>query len=139
MIVALDSSVLVASLDSSEPFHGKCDALMGESHLHVAAHALVETFSIFTGGRLRYRLSASDTTLLIRESILPAVTTVTLDGPELVSAMGECESRGIRGGAIYDYLHLIAARKAGAKRFFTLNLKDFQAFVRPGDPEILHP
>jgi hypothetical protein len=47
--------------------------------------------------------------------------------------------RGVSGRAIYVYLHLIAARKAGAKRFYTLNLNDFLSFHRPGDPEILSP
>jgi len=49
------------------------------------------------------------------------------------------KTRGVRGGAIYDYLHLVAARKSGAKKFYTLNLSDFLSFHRPGDPEILAP
>jgi hypothetical protein len=36
-----------------------------------------------------------------------------------------------------DYLHLFAARKAGAVEFHTLNYRDFQAFQRPGDPQIV--
>ena len=53
--------------------------------------------------------------------------------------MGESQSRGVRGGAIHDYLHLVAARKVGAQRFYTLNVSDFQSFHRQGDPEIVHP
>jgi hypothetical protein len=45
----------------------------------------------------------------------------------------------LRSGAIYDYLHLVAARKAGAARLYTLNVSDFRSFHRPGDPEIVHP
>jgi len=41
--------------------------------------------------------------------------------------------------AIYDYLHLVAARKAKAARFYTLNVTNFTAIHRPGDPEIEHP
>lgn len=139
MILALDSSILVASLDTAEPSHRACDALLGKPGLHVATHALAETFSTFTGGRLRYRLSAADTLQLLRDSVLPAVTTVTLDGAEMIAAMDECEARGVRGGAIYDFLHLTCARKVGAKRLFTLDPTDFHAFHRPGDPEIVTP
>jgi len=49
------------------------------------------------------------------------------------------QNRGVRGGGIYDYLHLAAARKAKAGRIYTLNLSNFRALYRPGDPEIAHP
>lgn len=54
-------------------------------------------------------------------------------------ALQECEARGVRGGAIYDFLHLIAARKAGTEALVTLDLRDFQALARPGDPRIEAP
>jgi hypothetical protein len=53
--------------------------------------------------------------------------------------MRETEARGVRGGAVFDYLHLAAARKAKAARFYTLNVSHFRSFHRPGDPEIVHP
>ena len=53
--------------------------------------------------------------------------------------MKAAQHRGVRGGAIYDWLHLAAARKAGAEVFYTLNLRDFQALARPGDPLIRIP
>ena len=139
MSLALDSSVLVASLDSSEPFHKECDALLLRGNISIYVHALVETFSTLTGGRLRYRLSPSEASRLLRESILPCVTATTLDAGELMSVMEECEARGIRGGALYDFLHLAAARKVGARKLYTLNLVDFRAFTSPGDPRIVHP
>ena len=62
---------------------------------------------------------------------------MTIEAEEALTAYDEAEARGIRGGAIYDYLHLVAARKANVKKFYTLNLDDFLSFHRPGDPEIL--
>lgn len=53
--------------------------------------------------------------------------------------LAEAQGRGIRGGAIYDYQHLVCARKSGAAVLLTLNTKDFLAFARPGDPEIQSP
>ena len=51
----------------------------------------------------------------------------------------QAQGRGVRGGGIYDYLHLVAARKAKARRMYTLNLSNFRAWHRTGDPEIVHP
>ena len=59
-----------------------------------------------------------------------------LSGKEVMSALLECESRGVRGGAVYDWLHLVAAKKAGAEALVTLDARDFQALARPGDPRI---
>ena len=40
---------------------------------------------------------------------------------------------------VYDLLHLAAARKAKAEVFLTLDARNFQALVRPGDPRIESP
>ena len=64
---------------------------------------------------------------------------VTLTPTEMLRAMRESHARGVRGGAIFDYLHLVAARKAKARRLYTLNVSNFRSFHRPGDPDVLHP
>lgn len=102
-------------------------------------HALAETFSILTGGRHGRRLSAAAAARLIEQSLLPFVQTQALTGKDTMAALAECESRGVRGGAIYDWLHLAAARKAGAEVFLTLDLRDLQSLARPGDPRIEMP
>ncbi|MCC7460844.1 MAG: hypothetical protein IT480_00125 [Gammaproteobacteria bacterium] len=45
----------------------------------------------------------------------------------------------LRGGAVYDLLHLIAARKAGVEALVTLDRRDFQAFSQADDPRIESP
>ena len=40
--------------------------------------------------------------------------TVSLTERDVMAALARAESRGVRGGAVYDYLHLVAARKSGA-------------------------
>jgi predicted nucleic acid-binding protein len=105
-------------------------------------HALAETFSILSGGRHgRHgrRLNASTAAALIEQSVLPYVQALTLTGKDMMAALVECESRGVRGGAIYDWLHLAAARKAGVEVLITLDLRDFQSLARPGDSRIEMP
>jgi predicted nucleic acid-binding protein len=132
----LDTSVLLASLDADEPRHAACDQLVSAGGHRVYVHALAETFSVLTGGRQGRRLAPSVAARLIQESVLPFVRVEVLSGLEMMAALSECEARGVRGGAIYDWLHLAAARKAGADALLTLDVRDFQAIGRPGDPRI---
>lgn len=135
----LDTSVLVASLDPDEPRHVACDKLISAGGHGVYVHGLAETFSVLTGGRQGRRLSSAAAVRLIDSSILPFVQAHALSGKDLVGALAECEARGVRGGAVYDLLHLIAARKAGAEVLMTLDARHFQALSRRGDPRIETP
>jgi len=135
----LDSSVLLASLDPEEAHHRVCDRLVSAGGHHMYSHALAETFSVLTGGRKGRRFSTQGVIALMEEGVLPYVSLQTLTGKDLIDAMKGAHHRGVRGGAIYDWLHLAAARKAGAEVFLTLNLRDFQALARPGDPAIQSP
>ena len=137
MIVFLDSSVIVAEI---VPHHEACAALLlGTDSLRIRSHALAESFSTLTGGRLGLRLTAAEAVQLLTVSILPRVKVVDLSAPAVLRSLATAESRGIRGGAVHDFLHLAAARKARARRLYTLNTRHFLAFHRPGDPEIANP
>jgi len=136
---ALDSSVLVAALVDSEPRHKVCGALLDRSDACVYSHAITETFNTLTGGRSGYRISAAQVAELIDASILPCVQVVVLSARDLMTAIREADSRGVRGAAIFDYLHFASARKARANRLYTLDAGDFKAFHRKGEPEIVEP
>lgn len=139
MIRFLDSSVLVAALIEGQEDHTECDKLLAARDAHVRIHAFAETYSTLTGGRLGHRLTPDLAAQAIEESIVPSVSAIELTPREILAALREAGSRGVRGGAIYDYLHLAAARKCNADRLYTLNIRHFQAFHRAGDPEIVHP
>jgi predicted nucleic acid-binding protein len=135
----LDTSVILASLDPDEAHHAACDRVVSAGGNKAYVHALAETFSILTGGRHGRRLSAASAARLIEESVVPYVQAQTLGGKDMLAALAECHARGVRGGAIYDWLHLAAARKAGAEVLITLDLRDFRSLARPGDPRIEAP
>ncbi len=136
MSALLDSSVVLASLDPDEPRHLACDRLLASGGHELYVHALAETFSVLTGGRQGRRLNPADAARLIEENVLPFVRTHALSVKDVVAALAECQARGVRGGAIYDLLHLVAARKAGAEKLITLDVRNFQALVRKGDPVV---
>lgn len=98
---------------------------------------MAETFAILTGGSRR--LSPTAATQLIEKSVLPFVRTQALSAKDIMSAFGQCQKRGVRGGAVYDLLHLVAARKAGAETLVTIDGRDFQALSRADDPRIESP
>ncbi len=137
MTALLDTSVILASLDPDESSHEHCDRLISGGGHWINVHALSESFSILTGGRMKRRVKAAVATRLLKESVLPFVRTLTLNEKEIMSALADSEIRGVRGGAVYDYLHLIAARKANVDRLITLDSRNFLALCKPGDPEIV--
>lgn len=139
MSALLDSSVLIAALAPDQARHAESLALLLPGGNSVYAHAFLETFSTLTGGRLGVRVDADFASRLLSETVLPRVQVVELGGTELLSALQMARKYGARGGAVYDFMHLVAARKAGATVLYTLNLADFQTLRRDGDPEIRRP
>lgn len=139
MSVLLDSSVLVAALAPDEKRHEACLALLRQSGNVVYAHAFLETFSTLTGGRLGVRGDADFVTKLLSETVLPRVQVIELGIAELLEAIRLARKQGVRGGGVYDYMHLVAARKAKADILYTINLSDFDHLYREGDPEIRCP
>lgn len=135
----IDTSVVIASLDADEPHHVACDRVLASGDHFIYLHALAETFSILTGGRQGRRLRPAAATDLIKQSVLPFVKLIALNSKELLAGLAAAETRGARGGAVYDLLHLMAARKAGVGRLLTLDIRNFEALVRTGDPRIECP
>lgn len=136
---ALDSSVLIAALAPDEARHTESLALLMQGGNAVYAHAILETFSTLTGGRLGVKVDADLAAKLLSETILSRVQVVELGIAELVAALQQARRHGVRGGGVYDFMHLVAARKAGVEILYTINVSDFQHLSREGDPEVRCP
>ena len=139
MSALLDSSVLIAALAPDEDSHAESLALLTQVGNVVYAHAFLETFSTLTGGKLGVKVDADLAAQLLRETVLPRVGVVELGIEEVLGALRLARRHGVRGGAVYDFMHLVAARKGGAALIYTLNMADFQPLHRDGDPEIRRP
>jgi predicted nucleic acid-binding protein len=139
MSALLDSSVLIAALIRDEARHHQCLDLLLEGEHFIYAHALLETFATLTGGRLGNRVDADFASRLLRETIVPQVQIIEMTVGDILDATAQARQHGVRGGGIYDYLHLVAARKAKAETLYTLNVSDFEAIWRKGDPEVKCP
>lgn len=139
MSALLDSSVLVAALASDELKHTECLALLLKGGHCIYSHALLETFSTLTGGKLGVRVTADFAARMLSETVLPRVTVIDLSSEENVAALAIAQARGVRGGGVYDYMHLVAAKKAKVTMIHTLNLEDFLHLRRVDDPEVQLP
>ena len=139
MSALLDSSVLVAALASDELQHGECLSLLLKGGNIIYSHALLETFSTLTGGKLGVRVTADLAVRMLSETVLPRVSVIELSSAEIIAALAIAQSRGVRGGSVYDYMHLVVARKANASVIVTLNMHDFLHLRRGDDPEVQLP
>ncbi len=139
MSALLDSSVLVAALASDELKHAECLALLLKGGNCIYSHALLETFSTLTGGKLGVRVTADFAVQMLTETVLPRVSVIELSSAEIITALRVAQSRGIRGGGVYDYMHLVAAKKANASVIHSLNMEDFLHLRRADDPEVELP
>lgn len=139
MTTYLDSSVLVAALVEDEPRHESCLRLLRGKRLITWTHGLGETFATLTGGRLGIRVSPAVAAQLIEDSLLPRLRLVELRSAEVVKTIRSSSAVRVRGGTLYDFLHLTAASISGANTLYTLNTRHFEAVARAGDPDIKSP
>jgi hypothetical protein len=91
-------------------------------------HALAEVFSTLTGGRLGFRLNATDAAAVIAQ-LGDSLQFVESEVLEIVSALNSARNLGARGGRVHDFLHAVAASEA------TLNTPDFQGLFASGKLE----
>ncbi|NJL27376.1 MAG: type II toxin-antitoxin system VapC family toxin [Thermoanaerobaculia bacterium] len=143
MKIAFDTSILVAALVEAHSFHQHAkvwlkDVALGR-HVGVASwHALAETWAVLTRLPLRPRLSpeqAHQVLTRLREHIV----LVELRPALYEQAIARCLTAGATSGAVFDGLHLVAARNAGAEVLLTFNADDFSRLRLDGDPEIVVP
>lgn len=139
MTVYLDTSVLVAALVEDEPTHDACLRLLRGKKAAVWTHGLAETFATLTGGRLGIRTSPTVAARLIEDSLMPRLRMVELGATDVGEAIRGTQAAGVRGGAIFDFLHLSAARKSAATTLYTLNARHFLPIVSGNAPRIEAP
>jgi predicted nucleic acid-binding protein len=92
-------------------------------------HVLAETFSALTG-KMDIRMDA-DFAVKLLEQMASSLDFSDLSNQEVLSALISAKKSGVRGGRVHDFLHAIAAKKAGADSLLTSDRHDFENLV-PG-------
>lgn len=127
-MIALDTSVVVASFGAWHEHHDAARATLGERP-HLAAHTALEAYSVLT--RLPEPFRASPATVV--EFLRRTFTTPRLTLPEEAQAgvPGRLSEQGVSGGAVYDGLIALTARAAGAQ-LLTLDRRALTTYARVG-------
>jgi predicted nucleic acid-binding protein len=113
-----------------EEHHGAAlRVLAGSADGFTSTHAIAETFATLTSGRLEVQLTPEEATEVIDANLIRRLQVVELGLSDYQQAMRNSQTVGARGGAIFDMLHLQAARGGAAKRILTINVRHFQIFA----------
>ena len=125
--VFFDTSVLIAASDAADPLYARSHSLLAAAMPATAAcgaHTLAEVYAVLSrmpGGRkVRPELVG-----LLVEQIGARVTVVTLDAEEYAATLHTMARMGLAGGIVFDALLLACARKVGAERIYTWNVRHF--------------
>jgi predicted nucleic acid-binding protein len=125
-----DTSVLLAAMVEEEEHHSAAlKALADCEDGLTSTHALAETFATLTSGRLDIQLTGNRANQIIEANIIERLEILELSLEDYKLAMRASQAAGARGGAIYDMLHLQAARRGKANRILTINVRHFQTFA----------
>ena len=141
MTTALDTSVIVAALVRAHPEHDRalpCISPARRSAAVIAAHALAETWSTLTALPLEPRVSGEQAKAMLLR-LRKRLTTIAMSEAIYRRAIDRCVARGLRSGAIYDALHLVAAEANGADVLLTFNVGDFERLATTDSPVIRAP
>jgi len=138
----LDTSCLVAAVCA---WHQDHDATRREiqrrqaagQKLVLAAHGLVETYSVLTRLPEPHRLRPRDA-LAVLEANWAETRSVALTAPDYRATLRRCRDAGVGGGAVYDALIAACARKARVRELVTWNVADFERFLED-EPLVVSP
>jgi predicted nucleic acid-binding protein len=127
---------MIASVSGWHEHHDRAanaieDRLAAGHTMFVAAHALVEMYSVLTRLPPGKRLSPSDARALV-ERFVDLGTVISLPTQAYIDLLRWLEVHGIAGGRTYDALIVAAAEHGDVDIVLTLNARDFHALRRTG-------
>ena len=139
-----DTSVLVAATVSHHPHHAAGitayrQVVTGRHSGVVSAHGLAETFAVLTRLPLSPMIHPSEAYRIIQETVVAHCKVQTLDEDDYLSILESASSAGLRGGVVYDALHLRSAEKAHCDRVYTFNLSHFTRLAPHLQNKLMRP
>lgn len=97
----------------------------------LAAHSLVECYSVLTRLPRPHRMAPGPVLELIRASFVDRGTVVALSSERYLELLSTVGAAGLPGGRVYDAVIAACAREAKADVLLTFNVRDFTGLV-PG-------
>jgi len=137
MDVFFDTTVLVAASEQSHPHYPQARPALvrvakGKDKGFLGLHSIAEVFAALTRLPVRPRIHPAEAARIVAENILPHFEVVSVGEEDYVEAINAMASGGWTGAKIYDALLLGCARRCGAERIYTFNLRDFEQLAPAG-------
>ncbi len=134
MKLFLDTNVLVAACLEEHEHHGRALPLVQTIHEKkvegfASAHTLLEMLATLTRLPRSPRILPMQAATLLEENVMKRFSVVSLTAKEYAELARRLGREGIIGGQAYDALHLECARKSGADRIYTFNVRHFQSLA----------
>lgn len=122
MSTFLDSSVLIPLGVGRHPNHAAVVAwYQQQAGMLTSAHALAETFNVWTG---RYGVPPDEAARTLRQWS-GVLTVVALSTADYLDALDEAARLGVSGATVYDGLHARAATLGKARTIATYNVRHY--------------
>ena len=132
--IAVDSNVVIAALLSWHQHHEQALRALQEALNNsavVPVHVILESFSVLTRLPSPHRLSAQDAGRLLVNTFRGHAKMIGFGPSDLWQLVDLLVERDVSGGTTYDGVILQCARRAGADRLYTFNIRHFSRL----DPE----
>jgi predicted nucleic acid-binding protein len=104
----------------------------------VTSHGLAEAWATLSALPIEPRLAPA-TVLRLVERFQQHVAVLELTWDDYRRAIERCADRGLRSGAVYDALHLVAAERWDADVMLTFNVRHFERLSASERPRIAAP
>ena len=143
MKVLLDTSVLVAGLISHHEHESRAAvwldaARRGRVRGAATTHALAETWATLTALPVEPRVAPPLAERMV-DRLAEHLEVLELSQEDYRGAIQRCGDRGLRSGAVYDALHLVAGERWQADVVLTFNLQDFRRLAVEQGPRLTVP
>jgi len=129
-----DSNCIIAVVLRGHQHHQRAAAEIdlrlnrGES-LHLAAHSLIEAYSVLTRLPVTVRLDAEAAWRALNDNFVSQGQVWALSAAEYADLLARTVSAGIVGGSIYDAVIAACAEKAQVDAMLTFNERHFVRFA----------
>jgi predicted nucleic acid-binding protein len=142
--VYLDTNIVVADAVEAHEDHTRAVSLIQEAQrrrwtLFISAHGLAESYAVLTGTPFSHSVSPAEAWLILQENVFQLFEIQSLSRTDYTEVIRNCAAQGWSGGAIFDALHLQAARKANCTRIYTFAVQDFRRIAPDLGDRILSP
>ena len=134
MKILLDTSLLIAAFIESHPKHKEAFKVLANAKkkkfkLFVAAHTILEIYSVLTSAPFKPPITTEIAEKLIENNIKHLAKIISLTDKDYLNIVKKMSDSNFKGGIVYDGIIVECALNEKVDEIITLNPKDFLRLV----------